>query len=330
MRIRNGCILLLGILGVTLISGQGCLPQPPTPQPQQNEPTTMDDGHKIYNVTQDFITYAEQNTNSDAATRTAQWNQTLEGKYPDFFSQVIYRGLTGDDLTAYKTQIIDQFWNEVVPQLNTLKQTSGTAVQRVLDGRTAFKNVFTDFAPQTDYYLTVAFSFHGKAVDLNGQTILALGLENYTSTDPELDITIAHEQYHLYHFTTFIASGGLYRGVWTEGMAVYASELVVPGHELTEYLGFTTERVTQMHDLFDDLTQDILNNMSTSDQTIKRAYLGVEDNTTWVPPGSGYYIGYYLVKELVAQGNTLAAMTRWDANTVYSQMQDTLPTLEQP
>ncbi|MBP7934528.1 MAG: hypothetical protein KA354_07745 [Phycisphaerae bacterium] len=330
MSIRNGYMLLLGAFVVVLTSGQGCWSPPPTPQPQGNEPVTMDDGHKIYNITEDFIAYAEQNANADAATRTAQWNELLEGKYPDFFNQVIYRNLTGDDLAAYKAQIIDQFWNEIVPQLNTLKQTSSTAVQRVLDGRTSFKNLFADFAPQTDYYLTVAFSFHGKAVDLNGQTILALGLENYAPNEPELDITIAHEQYHLYHFTTFSPSGGLYRGVWTEGMAVYASEQVIPGHEMTEYLGFTTERITQMHDLFDDLTQDILNNMGTTDQTIKRAYLGAEDNETWIPPGSGYYIGYYLVQELVEQGNTLATMTRWDADTVYGQMQDTLPTLEQP
>jgi len=323
-------MLLLGAFVVAFASGQGCWSPPPTPAPQGNEPVTMDDGHKIYNITEDFIAYAEQNANADAATRTAQWNETLEGKYPDFFNQVIYRNLTGDDLAAYKAQIIDQFWNEIVPQLNTLKQTSSTAVQRVLDGRTSFKNLFADFAPQTDYYLTVAFSFHGKAVDLNGQTILALGLENYAPNEPELDITIAHEQYHLYHFTTFSPSGGLYRGVWTEGMAVYASEQVVPGHEMTEYLGFTTEPITQMYDLFDDLTQDILNNMGTTDQTIKRAYLGAEDNETWIPPGSGYYIGYYLVKELVEQGNTLATMTRWDADTVYGQMQETLPTLEQP
>lgn len=330
MSIRNGCVLAVGGFVLALVSGQGCLPPAPTPQPQENQPVTMDDGHKIYNIAEDFIAYAEQNANADAATRSAQWNQALEGKYPDFFNQVIYRNKTGDDLVAYKAQIIDQFWNEVVPRLSTLKQTSSTAVQRVLDGRTAFKNVFADFDPQTDYYLTVAFSFHGKATELNGQTILALGLENYASNEPELDITIAHEQFHLHHFKTFSASGGLYRGVWTEGMAVYASEVVVPGHDLTEYLGFTAERISQMHELFDDLTQNILANMSTTDQTIKRAYLGAEDNSTWIPPGSGYYIGYYLVKDLVEQGNTVATMTGWDANTVYAQMRDALPTLEQP
>jgi hypothetical protein len=299
----------------------------PTPTPTQDV-TTMDDGYKIYNVTNDFIAYAEQAAGDDAAGRKTKWDQMLEGKYPNFFNEVLYRNLAGQDRENYKTQIIDQFWNDVVPNLETLKEVNATAVQKLLDGRTEFKKIFTNFDPQTDYYLTVAFSFHGKAAEVAGKNILALGLENYEPNSPELDITIAHEQFHLYHFKTFDASGGLYRGVWTEGMAVYASAMVVPGYHLTDYTGFTGQQIDSMYDLFGDLAADIRNNLSSTDQTLKRAYLGVEANNTWIPPGSGYYIGFYLVEDLVGNGNSVADMAGWDANTVYSTMYNTLANLQ--
>jgi len=328
--------ILLVIVGLSLTLGAECAPQPPDdvdgttdpPATDTNQPVTLDDGHKRYNVTTDFIAYAKQASAADSATRRTQWDQMLQAKYPSFFSDVLYRGLTGQDLETYKTQIIDQFWNEIVPSLAALEDVNATAAQKVLDGRTAFKTAFPDFNPQCDYYLTVAFSFHGKAVEVAGQPALALGLENFTAEGPDLDLTIAHEQFHIYHFLTFSASGGLYRGVWSEGMAVYGSAEVHPGYRLSQYLGFTGTQVNSMYDLFYDLMTDVANNLSTTDQTIKRAYLGAEANETWIPPGSGYYIGFYVVEALVNEGNTMAAMARWDADTVYQNMQRILPTLQ--
>ncbi len=333
---KNTILLRALIIGVWILTIAGCvpfLPTPtptPTPTPQPNTPTTLDDGHKIYNVAADFITYAEQNAQANAATRKTQWDQMLESKYTDFFNDVIYRGKTGQDREDYKATVIDQFWNDVVPRLSTLKQVSSGAVQNVLTGRTTFKNAFSDFDPQADYYLTVSFSFKGKAVEVAGHKGIGLGLEYFGPNDIQLDMTIAHEQFHLYHFTTFSPQGGLYRGVWSEGMAVYAVEHLMPGYDAADYLGFTADQMDSMNSAFYDLTDDIRTNLGSSDQAIKRAYLGAEDNDLGIPPMSGYYVGYYLVKALIDEGNTLGDMTRWDANTVYNTMDEILPELEQP
>jgi hypothetical protein len=303
-----------------------------TPADNSSTATTLDDGHKIYNVAADFIAYAEQAGSADAAGRQTQWEQKLEAKYPDFFSQIVYGNLTGQERANLRDQIIDQFWNETVPALDALKQVSAAAVQQVLDGRPAFKAIFPDFDPQADYYLTVSFDFVGKASEVSGQKAELLALNRFDPNDPELDITIAHEHFHLHHFATFSPSGGLYRGVWSEGMAVYASTLIHPGYRLSQYLSFSGPTIDEMHDLFGDLVDDILENIDSSDQTIKRAYLGTEPNSTWIPPGSGYYVGFYLVQALVeGQGNSMADMTRWDATpTVHKAMVDTLPTLPVP
>lgn len=296
---------------------------------QDNSPVPLGDGHRLFNVAADFVAYGEAGAALDAGARAALWDDRLEARYPDFFAAAIYRDLEGAERDAWKAQVIDQFWSDVAPRLADLRALSETAPQLVLDGRAAFLETFPDFAPDCDYYLTVAFSFHGKVLQVGDGNIFALGLENFAPGEPELAITIAHEQFHLHHFATFSASGGLYRGVWAEGLASWASAMIVPGYRMSQYLGFTGARMNECSDLFDQLRDDILANMSSTDQILKRAYLGVEENETWIPPGAGYYVGFVLAQTL-ADTNDLAAMTRWDADSVYHTMEQTLPTLQGP
>lgn len=263
----------------------------------------------------------------DSAARTALWDAWLETPNQGFFDAAIYRGLSGAEREAQKAAVIEAFWSEVAPAKDALAAADATAVTRVQQGRTDFSARFPAFAPGCDYYVTVGFSFAGKAVDMDGGRVFALGLESFSADGPELDITIAHEQLHLLHFESFSPQGGLYRGVWTEGMAVYASGLVVPGHKFSQYLGFPVDRMNAIYDLFDELKTDIRENLSSTDQELKRAYLGVEPNATWIPPGSGYYIGYFLVSKLADQ-HGYDTLLGWDADTVYGAMNETLPLLD--
>lgn len=287
----------------------------------------LPDGHQIVDLVPVFLAYADAGQPLDAAARAALWDEWLESPHQTFFDAAIYRGLTGAERDAQKATVLAAFWDDVVPNKAALAATDAEAVQRVQQGRADFAARFPAFAPDCDYYLTVAFSFAGKAVDMDGGRVFALGLEAFAADGPELDITVAHEQLHLLHFATFSPQGGLYRGVWSEGMAVYASGLVVPGYKFSQYLGFPTERMNAIYDLFDDLKMDIHANLSSTDQELKRAYLGVEPNETWIPPGSGYYIGYYLVARLAEQ-HGYDALLGWDADTVYGAMEDTLPLLD--
>ena len=289
----------------------------------------LGDGHVLIDLADSFIRYGKAARAKDAAGRSELWDRMLEAQYPDFFTHVIYRKKQGDDRARFKASVIDQFWNEVEPRLATLEAVNAIAAQRVIAGRAAFTKAFPDFDPQCDFYLTVAFSFKGKVVDVDGTNVFALGLEGFESSGPELDLTIAHEQFHLHHFRTFSASGGLYRGVWTEGLASYAAAVLVPRTKMSEVLGLEGEVITKMSDLFAELVADVGKNMDSSDERLKRAYLGMEPNDSWVPPGAGYYVGLVLVMKLAAT-NDLATMAGWDADTVYKTMKQTLPTLQAP
>lgn len=301
-------------------TGAGGVPQATT--------AALPDGHQVVDLVPVFLAYADAGKELDAAGRTQLWDHWLEQPHQAFFDAAIYRGLQGAERDTWKAQVIDQFWSELVPAgLDDLATIDADALTHVVQGRADFAAAFPGFAPDCDYMLTIAFSFAGKVVDMGTGRVFALGLESFALGGPELDITVAHEQLHLLHFATFSPQGGLYRGVWSEGMAVYASGLVVPGYKFSQYLGFPADRMNAIYDLFDNLKEDIAANLSSSDQALKRAYLGVEPNDTWIPPGSGYYIGYYLVKKLL-DTHDYATLLAWDADTVYQAMEATLPTLD--
>jgi hypothetical protein len=239
--------------------------------------------------------------------------------------------LQGSERESYKNGIIAIFWSDIVPQkINTLKQYYPEAVKKMIDGKSLFKTKFADFNPQCDYYLTVSFSFYGKAVDLNGKTVLAIGLENFMPGTINLDFTIAHEQYHLHHFAKgFSIQGGLYRGIWAEGMATYAQIFIYPGnYQYTEILEFPGSRIDDIVYNFSNLKQNLQENLFSTDQTIKRAWLGAEDNNLGIPPACGYYFGLRLVMTLLEQGNAFEEMTLWTAEQALAKIQETLPGLK--
>lgn len=309
-----------------------CSQNPEEPHNKNNQiEYEFGDGYRLYNLIPLFLDYAEKAGDVSDANKLLLWNSELEQKYPDFFSQVLYRNMQGNELLEYKSFIINEFWRDIVPRKKSiLKEFHTQAVQKILNGRTMFKNKFADFQPDCDYYLTIAFSFFGKAVELNGKTILAIGLENFEPNDVNLDFTIAHEQYHLYHFGKgFSASGGLYRGIWSEGLATYCQLYIHPGnYTYSQVLGFPRSRIDEINEKFEFLKQHLFENLTNSDNSIKRAYLGVEDNNLGIPPACGYYFGLRIVLHLIENGYTLPDMSLWTAEQALVKIKEVLPNLK--
>ncbi len=318
-------------VSIALMSLSACGDKPNDSAPAVPNEYDLGDGYKLYDLIPSFVAYAEAAANKSDSIKNLLWDSLLEKKYFDFFNQVIYRNLQGTDRDNYKSTIIKYFWSTIVPQrINTLRMLDEVAVKKILASRLTFKQKFPGFKPDCDYYQTVSFSFNGKAVDLNGKTVLAIGLENFISGDIQLDFTIAHEQFHLYHFGKgFSPSGGLYRGIWSEGMATRAQLEIYPGnYSYSQMLNFPQSKVQEIISKWDTLIKDVQINLFTTDQTIKRAYLGSEYNTLGIPPACGYQIGLRLVMKLMQDGNSFSDMTSWTAEQVQVKMQEVLPNLK--
>ena len=287
----------------------------------------LEDGHVMHNLVDIFLRYAEAGAKVDPTARAALWDEMLESAYPEFFAVVVYRGFEQEQLQDYKQTLLNQFWNEIYPEMDNLRELDSSAALKIVESRDALRRLFQDFDPQCDYYLTVSFSFNSKAVELGEERALAFGLENFIAQSPELDITMAQEQFHLYHFQFFSPHGGLFRSLWAEGMAAYVSEELVPGYRLSQYLGFTPERMDEIRRRWAELKLLALENLDNSDHDMTRAFMGMEDNELNVPPGAGLYLGEQLVLALVREGRTLQELAHWDAETVHAAMARILPGL---
>jgi hypothetical protein len=304
--------------------------------------------YHIINLVPDFLAYHEQAKDRNEAGRTYRWNTLLEAKYPVFFSDALYRGKEGADRERFKAECIRQFWAEVAPKIETVRALNGVIEARVRDVVGKFRQVFPDFRGDTservrvkvkggeeesgrvdgflsspftlpftfpEVYVTISFSFRGKALTVGGKQVLAIGLEKFDADDPQIPITIAHELFHLYHFQTFSTSGALYRSLWAEGMAVAGSEAVVPGHRRSVYLRFPAEKMNRCEELLPTLARDLKKQLTSSDYATKRLYLSDDTNDAGLPTETGYYVGYLIVTELAKQ-QPLARLARIEPTAV--------------
>jgi hypothetical protein len=273
-------------------------------------------GYRIINLIPDFIHYHEQARDRNLAGRVHRWNTLLEAKHPAFFNDSIYRALQGAERERYKMSCIRRFWAEMPPLLPKLGAMHRGVERQLRATIETFRSTFPDFNPSRDYYLTIAFSYRGKVMGVGGKDAFALGLEQLADGGPQVPITIAHELFHLYHFQTFDCGWGLYRTLWAEGMAVYASAVLVPGHAMSAYLQFPPEKMNRCEQLLPTLAKGLKEHLGSGQRRVKRLYFGAEANDAGIPPEAGYYVGLLIVQRL-ARESSLAKLARLRPSAVY-------------
>ena len=287
------------------------------------------DSYRIINVADDFLAYYQAGQGKSPDEQAGLWDSMLESKYPDFFQDALYRRKTGADRDRYKQSCINRFWEEISPHMDRIARLNQGAEKRIRTMVAEFQKHLPGFKPQTDFFITISFSFRGKAVTVGGRDVMAVGLEFFEDPgSPQFEITLAHELFHLYHFQFFNAGGGLYRSLWAEGLATHASAVVVPGHRFSTYLGFPVEKMNQCHDLLPLLAGDLRKHMGDNDHRLQRLYFGAEPNDTKVPPEAGYYVGLVIMDNL-AKTIPLDDMARMPAKQVFAVLEGELKRLEQ-
>ena len=266
-------------------------------------------GYRIVNALDDFIRYYDACKGAGAAERAARWDILLEAKHKDFFDQSIYRRKTGADRERYKQGCIRRFWSDVAPNMATLRKLAPGVPGQIHEVVRAFKGKFPDFRPSTDFFITISLSYRGKVMDVNEKQVMGIGMEYFKTAGPQLRITIAHELLHLYHYQFFSKGRGLYRWLWTEGMAVYGSAVIIPGHRGSAYLGFPGAKMDRCHAMLPLLARELKRKLVNTGRRTRRIFFGAEDNDTQIPPEAGYYVGYLIVAKL-AKSHPMAKLAR--------------------
>ncbi|MGD8290316.1 MAG: DUF2268 domain-containing putative Zn-dependent protease [Desulfobacterales bacterium] len=288
----------------------------------------VNDSYRVINVVNDFQAYYQKCSKMGWPDRLDHWDTMLEVKYPRFFKDAIYRGKNGIERDRYKQNCIRLFWDEVAPRMVEISHLNRNLEKKINLMVTEFRKQLPDFVPATDFYITISFSFKGKALPFDNRNIIAIGLETFNLGDEQqIYITLAHEMFHLYHFSFFQPGGGLYRLLWAEGLATYASAVVVPGHRRSFYLGFPVEKMNRCYELLPLLAEDLKKNLGRNDHRLKRIYFGAEPNETSVPPEAGYYVGLLILEKLAAQ-TPLDQLAKMPADKVMPLLAKELAILE--
>ena len=282
---------------------------------------------RIVNLVEEFARYHAATQKLDADAKRAGWD-AIEKRHQEFFDHVLYRKQQGVQREKQKRYCQLAFWTRISPKMDAIRTAAEAAPKKIRATLEEFKRHLPDFDTDTDFYVTLSFTFRGKVVNIGKRNVFAIGMEHFADPKtPQLPITIAHELFHLYHFKTFRVSGGLYRPLWAEGMAVYASAVVIAGHKASRYLGFDGAKMNKCAELLPKMAGELRKNMGSNDPRLRRIYFGAEANDTAIPPEAGYYVGLEVIRA-AARNTPLPKLARLSANDAWKLIERELKRIE--
>ena len=190
-----------------------------------------------------------------------------------------------------------------------------------------FGRALPDF--RCDFVIYVAPTFGrmdgaGRIVD--GRPALVLGPDVIASyqTPGQLPVFLAHELFHRYHFAVAGFSDDLaerellWRALWAEGLATYASARLNPDRPLADAMLLPRDLAERAAPLVPALARELSVQLDDVDAaTFARFFEGGDASAQargW-PDRSGYYLGY-LVAERLAQRYSLTELAHMQGRTL--------------
>lgn len=201
----------------------------------------------------------------------------------------------------------------------------------------------------TDVYLMVGVgAANAGELVVNGRGAAFVCVEHFTGKvnpttfglglSPELiPLWVAHELAHTVRYTSptsesslrrLVAESGGYYDYWVaagraplrehlvnEGLAVHASRLLAPGHDLSDYFGYPKRQFQRMRELESFIRRAAHHDLDRSGIGLRLRFLsgGMTPSARLalgrvLPERSGYYLGYRMVEALVAEHGIQSAI----------------------
>lgn len=281
------------------------------------------DGHRVINVVDDFLSFWDQAKYATAYRQRQLWRRMVENKHRDYFERAVYRDADRKERRA----MLDEFLVRVAGQIDAIrefnKKISDISTSMLSQPIVYFKARFPDYQQQNDIYIGMSlYRFDGAVRAVANEEgvpdTLCLGSEVLAGYAPEqIRIVIAHEFFHLYHFSFLFQHPSLeefktaHMPLMIEGMAVAATEEVYQLEPRTLYLHFSDEELAaQQRDLSASAARYL--------ELIARS-APPDDYESWFTnartdealPRGGYLLGYEVTKRVLATLNLqqMARMT---------------------
>ena len=173
-----------------------------------------------------------------------------------------------------------------------------------------FNNRFGDFRCDfTIYYVDSLMQLDGAGRVVGGHPSLVFGIDQLAQESGEisLPVFVAHELFHRYHLQAagFSDDPGehqeIWRALWAEGLATYASMIVVPGANAREALMLPPNLEARAAPLVKTIASDLLTHLQVIDAKTYNTYFNYGDpqvSALGLPWRSGYYVGYLVARQL--------------------------------
>jgi hypothetical protein len=269
-------------------------------------------GPKVVNVVDDFLSFWEAMKDRPLAAQRFWWKRMVEDKNRDYFERAIYRNADAKTRRA----MLNEFLVRVPERIEALRefnrQLSDPHTSPLIGAFIAFQTRFPGYQQQRDIYVGLSlFRFDGAVRPVQNEAgvpdTLCLGAEVLCGYSPdELRVALLHEFFHLYHFGFLFQQPALddfrapHMPLMIEGMAVAATEAMLPGHSPAFYLHFSEDsHKAQTHDLranaarFLELVAD-----NAPPEQYEAWFRNVATDT--VPPRGGYLLGYEVTRRVLA------------------------------
>jgi hypothetical protein len=204
-----------------------------------------------------------------------------------------------------------------------------------------FTDTFPDFRCDFTVYKTETFGFmDGAGRDVGGRPSLVFGVDTIAQywTPAALPVFLSHELFHRYHFQVAGFSDDLaerdliWRSLWAEGLATYASARLNPANPLGDALIMPRDLDAQARPFVPQMAAELLAAADTVDaKTFGKFFVGGSQQAKrlgW-PSRSGYYLGY-LVAEDLGRRHSLAELAHMKGPALRAEIGEALARLSKP
>ncbi|MCB9640598.1 MAG: hypothetical protein H6727_17000 [Myxococcales bacterium] len=270
-----------------------------------------------------FWTFWTKARGQKLATQIKLFQRWVVAKYPKLFESQVIGLKKGVPYDAALKKRLALYLPSLPKHIPTMKALTNTVQNKLSRFEKTFKKAFPDFAWKGTIYFTLSLgSFDGgtRRVDGKEPLLFALdGIAKYHGAHADLQPFFHHELFHVYHnkFAPYPKKGPpLYLCLWTEGLAVYVSQLLNPKASYKDLLLADLAKTVPPH--MKAIKKELLSKLKLVDwETYKSFFLSRGKGP--FPRRTGYYVGYLLAKRL-AKRFTLDQLVRLKEAKLHEEM----------
>ena len=231
---------------------------------------------------------------------------------------------------VFKTDLttLEKYLNQVTPYLPAIRKIHARFLKECEPIEKSFCARFPEFdRSRPEIYLMFSlFRFDGKIPHDNPRALfLALdGLAKFHGSNVPLDVILSHELFHLYHFQVNALPANIdnipiYRQIWQEGLATYASASLNPKATMADVL-LDPRLARDGPKYVPTAARALVTQLESTNDEATAQYLSYRRESK-VPSRMGYLIGYDIVARL-APARSLQELARLRGQRLLSLLRE--------